>query len=127
MTPEVICNAVNCTYHVTGNLCTAGLVQIKPNVEDGPARTTGDTACSTFRFNRGVADYLAGLGNYNVSGVVQAPFQGGQQISPDVSCSVENCLHHAEDGTCRAEFINVSGPDATSEAETDCATFLPRS
>lgn len=127
MRPEVVCNVINCTYHVTGNLCTAGMIQIEPNVEDRPAQSTGDTACGTFRFNRGAGDYLAGLGNYNVSGLVRAPFQRGQQISPDVLCSVENCLYHAVDGTCQAEFINVSGQAATNEDETDCATFIPRS
>ncbi|MCL6450338.1 MAG: DUF1540 domain-containing protein [Acetobacteraceae bacterium] len=40
-----------------------------------------------------------------------------------VKCVVDNCMYWETGNRCRAESIEVQGPDATTVEHTDCATF----
>ncbi len=40
-----------------------------------------------------------------------------------ISCSVKNCVHHAENDTCSAGKIQVGNGSAKSAGDTCCDTF----
>lgn len=124
--PEMDCNATNCTHWLPGNLCRAGGIEIFAHRPGAPARATGDTACRSFRYDKGLTDQFLTLDNVNWSGLAGGLFQPGAQITPAVRCAVTACLHHRQPADCAAPHISVSGTGATENTETDCATFLPR-
>jgi len=46
-------------------------------------------------------------------------------MSANLSCSALNCTNNAS-GSCVANAINVSGPNASNSAQTECDTFLQK-
>lgn len=136
--PEVKCNVNTCAYWVPGDLCRAGVIRVDDGVVGAVPAGGNGSRCATFVNGRGVGDFLTTLTNTNWPGLIQEPFRSGWQMSPRVACSVRNCLYWREaapeqrgevasPGGCGAGSIQVNGSGATLDAETDCATFIPRS
>ncbi len=124
--PEVACDVQNCVHWVPGNACSAGTIEIhNARAPLGPT-ATGHTACRSFRYRRGLGDVIPALDNVNWGGLLRAPFAPGSQLTPAVRCAVRACLFWRDGERCGADWIQVSGPAATADDETDCATFLPR-
>lgn len=47
----------------------------------------------------------------------------GKNVNPGVKCEVNACEHNVTGNLCDAMQINVTPKEATSEKQTDCATF----
>jgi hypothetical protein len=121
--PVVACEVETCIHFVQGQLCGAANIDILDKNEQTSSDTASETKCKTFYKKRGLANYLGGLDNVNWGGIVSEVVTPGKQLTPSVTCIVDNCKYWEDGNQCHAETIKVSGSNAEECEATDCATF----
>ncbi|EGO65905.1 DUF1540 domain-containing protein [Acetonema longum] len=124
--PVVRCTVDECAHYKAGDQCMAAQISVYNQGETGHSRDRQDTQCKSFHSRKTVGDLVGSLHNANVMGTVTAAFMDGTQITPNVECFVNNCHHWETNNRCRAESIQVSGPNAGKTDDTDCETFSPK-
>lgn len=96
------CSVVNCTYNKDDSCC-------KDNIHVGGkhAKMTDETCCESFRERK----YEGGS---NADCIPSKP--------TEISCDAVSCCHN-QSCKCVAEKVRVSGKNACSCQNTECATF----
>lgn len=100
---QLKCTVHNCTYQKDDCCCRGNIM-----VEGKHASTNRETCCGSFEERKG-------CGCHNATG--EAPKMS------DISCEVVNCKFNAE-GKCDASDIAVTGNQACTCSETECASFV---
>lgn len=100
------CSVVSCIYN-EDNLCAKGDIM----VEGKTATTPNDTSCSSFK------EAKNGCGCNHV---------GNPKKEINVDCHAVNCVFN-EECHCAAEHIGIAGGNASTVADTECASFSNKS
>ncbi len=102
---DLICSATSCTYN-KDRLCAKGDIL----VSGSDAEKSSETHCDSF--------IGAGRDCY-----CNSSSEGKEKIA--VKCEAINCIFN-EERACSAEHIGISGQQAHSSSETECASFQKR-
>lgn len=102
--PNLMCNVSKCEYNESNACCREGI-----QVAGYEALSSSATACDSFSEKSG-----------SFTNSYQSP-----NASLDVSCKARNCTFN-ESGYCDAETISIAGHSATSVADTECSSFVPK-
>ncbi len=119
--PVVECEVDTCVHWLSGNICSAGNIDILHEEEGVMARKVEQTECKTFSERRG-SNLLGGMDNVNWTGTMSEVLPG-KQATPTVTCVVDSCTFWSEGNLCDADNIKVSGPNANECQDTNCETF----
>lgn len=120
--PLVRCTVDQCTHYLPGEQCMAAKISVYNDPTASVSRRSEDTLCQAFHPRKTVGDMVGALHNTNIGGTVAA-MMPGKQITPAVECFVSNCRYWQEANLCKAEHIEVAGPNASRSQDTACATF----
>ena len=96
------CNVVNCAYNAD-NCCKRSDIE----VEGEGAMTSSETSCGSF------APKGCGCASNST---------GCAKKETEVKCEAVECVYN-ESKSCHANHIGISGTNADSVAETECASF----
>lgn len=99
------CCVRGCSYQ-KDNRCTRGDI----HVQGSSADQTSDTNCGSFAEKR-----TYGTSNSNYTAPDHA----------EISCEAKKCVFN-ESGMCGAEHIGITGSNADTSSETECASFRSR-
>lgn len=120
--PRVKCVVDTCTHWVTGNLCSAGNIDIMHEEEGRMSQIIEQTMCKTYYHASSFANMLGSLDNVNWGGAASQLFAGGEMY-PTVTCTVNSCEYWKDGNHCIAEGIEVTGRHADECQDTNCQTF----
>ncbi|OOB80402.1 MAG: hypothetical protein BEN19_05085 [Epulopiscium sp. Nuni2H_MBin003] len=104
--PRLNCSVSNCS-HNTDHCCSLNNIEI-----DGAAANCCDDTCCNC-----VTECSSATNALNVTGYANP--------EPAVGCEAHNCVHNSA-GSCKADFINISGLGASNCVGTECSSFCER-
>jgi len=113
----VECSVERCVHNMN-NMCNAQHIHV---VGDN-TKQASQTDCHTFEL-RQVRSSVVDMTNVNITGAVDQIFSDEPVMNPAIRCSVGECIYNVDLRACRAEQINVEGPDSGTIQQTECATF----
>jgi hypothetical protein len=102
-------------------MCGAGNIDILNQATGQISQSDAQTECKTFNKREGLGSYWESADNVNWSGMT-ATVVGGD-MSPSVTCTVDNCQYWGNDDVCQADSIEVTGSGADHCRDTTCRTF----
>ena len=122
--PNVKCEVNTCTHWLPAGYCGASNIDILNEEEGKKPQMPDHTECKTFSERTGIANMLGSLDNVNWSGLAFGMMLDGQQLTPTVTCVVDNCAYWESDNLCSANAIQVSGREVSECQATNCHTFV---
>ena len=119
MLSQLSCNAANCVNNV-GGLCTARVI----HVAGKQASSSPETDCNTFG-ERTLGNAVKNIANMNIGGEIIQAFNSEEiKMSPEIVCDAVKCIHNSH-RNCKASNVQIFGPEAMSNLNTQCETFKP--